>query len=343
MLKEELLPLIREFPDRSIQWLLETPDNVRGLLLIVASDLAKRIDYTGLKRINKTFISDDLQKHEADMVFTVPFFEEDDRLKEVIIYILIEHQSSIDPEMTFRVLSYMVKMWEAQRREWISNNVPINQRKFRPILPVVFYTGSREWNSLSDMKQLMDLPKSLEQFVIQPNILFLSLEAMESDRLVEQDHPFGWILRLVQKEDSASQEFEETLRLVVNHLEQMSSGEKANWEKLIWFIIMLIYNRREPRERSDFVKIIEDNVNEKNRKEEISNMGRTIAQELIEEGIEIGTITTKQDALIRLLKVRFGIVSESFAGRIKLIRDVDQLDELFDHAIIAERLDDLDI
>jgi hypothetical protein len=33
--KDELLALIREFPDRSIKWLLETPNNVRGLLLIV--------------------------------------------------------------------------------------------------------------------------------------------------------------------------------------------------------------------------------------------------------------------------------------------------------------------
>jgi predicted transposase YdaD len=372
MLKEELIPLIREFPDRSIQWLLETPDNVRCILLIVASELAEKIDYSRLKRINKTFISDDLQKHEADMIFSAPFSDKaEDNPKEVIIYILIEHQSSVDPEMAFRVLSYMVGIWETQRREWISNNVPIHQRKFRPILPVVFYTGSRTWDSPLDMRQLMELPDSFEQFVYQPNILFLNLKATEPNKLVEHDHPFGWILRLLQKEDAKSEEFEDTLRLVANHLEQMPPEDRANWEKLMWFLLTLIYNRREREERSEFVKIVENNVSDRNRKEEIKNMGKTIAQELIEEGKqigielgkeigkelgkeigkelgkeigkELGTITAKQDALIKLLKARFGIDSKALVEKIKSIKQVDQLDEFFDRAIVAVKLDDVGI
>jgi len=348
MLKEEILPLIREFPDRSIQWLLETPDNVRGLMLIIASDLAEHIDYTRLKRVNKTFISDDLQKHEADMIFTAPFSDEaEDNPKEIIIYILIEHQSSVDPEMAFCVLSYMVGIWETQRREWINNNVPIHQRKFRPILPVVFYTGSRVWDSPLDMRHLIEIPVSLERFILQPDILFLNLKATEPNSLVEHDHPFGWILRLLQKEDATAKEFEDTLQLVVNHLEQMPPNERANWEKLMWFLLTLIYNRREPDERSEFVRIVENNVNDKNRKEEISKMGRTIAQELIDEGkqlgIEIGTITTKQDDLIKLLKVRFGKVPKPLMNKIRSIKQVDQLDGLFDRAIVAEELDKVGI
>ena len=278
------------------------------------------------------------------MIFTAPFSDKaEDNPKEVILYILIEHQSSVDPEMAFRVLSYMVGIWETQRREWINNNVPTHQRKFRPILPIVFYTGSRAWDSSLNMRQLVELPASLERFIIQPYILFLNLKTTEPNSLVEHNHPFGWILRLLQKENAKSEEFEDTLRLVVNHLEQMSPNEKANWEKLMWFLITLIYNRREKKERVEFVKIVENNVSEKNRKKEINEMGKTIAQELIEEGIEIGTVTTKQDALIRLLKVRFGTVSEPLVDKIRSIKQVDQLDELFDRAIVAKELDDMEI
>jgi hypothetical protein len=306
------------------------------------------------------------------MIFSAPFSDKaEDNPKEVIIYILIEHQSSVDPEMAFRVLSYMVGIWETQRREWISNNVPIHQRKFRPILPVVFYTGSRTWDSPLDMRQLMELPDSFEQFVYQPNILFLNLKATEPNKLVEHDHPFGWILRLLQKEDAKSEEFEDTLRLVANHLEQMPPEDRANWEKLMWFLLTLIYNRREREERSEFVKIVENNVSDRNRKEEIKNMGKTIAQELIEEGKqigielgkeigkelgkeigkelgkeigkELGTITAKQDALIKLLKARFGIDSKALVEKIKSIKQVDQLDEFFDRAIVAVKLDDVGI
>ena len=59
MRKEDIIPLIREFPDRSIRWLLETPDNLHGLLSVVVGDLAKRIDYTRTELLNRTFILDD--------------------------------------------------------------------------------------------------------------------------------------------------------------------------------------------------------------------------------------------------------------------------------------------
>jgi len=118
MKQRELISLIREFPDRSIQWLLETPDNVRGLLKIISSDLADRINYGQLRNMKRTFILDNFRKREADIVFEAPFFDESkDTVSEVIIYILIEHQSSIDPAIPFRLLSYMTQIWDIQVRQ----------------------------------------------------------------------------------------------------------------------------------------------------------------------------------------------------------------------------------
>lgn len=142
MQREDLIPLIREFSDRSIRWLLETPDNVRGLLLTVAADLAEQIDYTQLQQLDRISVPDNLRKREADMVFMAPFSDRSgEPPHEVIIHILMEHQSSVDPTMPFRVLSYMVQIWEMQRREWEDQNIPLFLRRLRPILPVVFYTN----------------------------------------------------------------------------------------------------------------------------------------------------------------------------------------------------------
>ena len=73
MKRAELINLVREFPDRSIQWLLETPDNVCGLLKIISSDLASRINYNQLRNLKRTFILDNFRKREADIVFEDPF------------------------------------------------------------------------------------------------------------------------------------------------------------------------------------------------------------------------------------------------------------------------------
>ena len=87
MTQEEVKQIIHEFPDRAIRWLLETPDNVKGLLLTtVAADLAKHIDYTHLQRLDRTFISDNFRKREADLIFTAPFLDEQKgTTREVII------------------------------------------------------------------------------------------------------------------------------------------------------------------------------------------------------------------------------------------------------------------
>ena len=45
----------------------------------------------------------------------------------------------------FRILFYMVNIWDAQRRGWEDAKVPENEWRFRPIIPIVLYTGSQRW------------------------------------------------------------------------------------------------------------------------------------------------------------------------------------------------------
>ena len=84
-------------------------------------------------------------------------------------------------------------------------------------------------------------------------------------------------------------------------------------------------------------------------------MGKTLAQELIEEGRELGEtigeergkelgiIIANQEDLIRLLKGKFRSVSQELIEKIKSIQQVDKLDELFDRAIFAKTLDEIEI
>ena len=107
---------IQHFPDRSARWLLQDKENVRGLIEIVAAHLASQIDFTHLVQLNRSFISDALREQESDIIFSVPFRGEPET-EELLIYILIEHQSTVDVTMGFRVLFYMTQIWDLQRRE----------------------------------------------------------------------------------------------------------------------------------------------------------------------------------------------------------------------------------
>jgi len=109
------------------------------------------------------------------------------------------------------------------------------------------------------------------------------------------------------------------------------------------YILLLIYNRREPEEHTQLTDIIVDAVQDRERREEVSKMGRTIAQELIEEGVEKGIIQTKREYLIELMQFRFQSISPEMNDKIRSIKDVDRLTELFRRALSANSIDDLNI
>ncbi len=87
---DEEEPPIREFADRGTLWLLELPENLRGLLQLVANEIAQRLDFSRAERINRSFIPDNLHKQEADLLHRIPYREGDG---EVWVYLLLEHQS----------------------------------------------------------------------------------------------------------------------------------------------------------------------------------------------------------------------------------------------------------
>jgi len=347
MKRAELISLVREFPDRSIQWLLETPDNVCGLLTILSSDLASRINYNQLRNLKRTFILDNFRKREADIVFEAPFVDESENIpSEVIIYILIEHQSTIDPTIPFRLLSYMTQIWDMQRREWENKNLPLHQWRFCPILPIVFYTGDQRWELPSDMRQLMDLPVSLEKFIPRHETLFLDLKTTEPERLTKENHPFGWVLQVIQKEEAAQEEFKDALHFAVQHLELMLPDERVNWEKLMHFLFAFINHRRKQSEQSELFEVVQNAVSDKSHRKEMEKMGKTIAQALIEEGeikgkIE-GRIEGLHDAVSLGLELKFGPDSIALMDKVLKVESVEKLEKIIKTIKIAKKIEEIE-
>jgi len=355
----ELLP-VREFADRGTKWLLESPENVSGLLRILDVNLVEKIDFSRLHDEKKTFILNNLRQQESDLVFTAPFLEEDGAEGEVLIFILIEHQSEPDISMGFRMLFYMTQIWDTQRREWERDDVPKSQWNFRPILPVLFYTGKSSWDiPISVTDAMKQLPKPLERFIPSHDTLFLNLKATDKEKLTAYEHPFGWLLRVIQQENALIEELTNELKLAVEQLDKLPDSESNQWSRAMHYILLLIYNRREAEEHTKLTDIVANAIQDRKRREEVSKMGRTIAQVLIEEGKEIGMeigvekgmgigvekgiIQTKQEDLIELIQFRFQSIRPETNDKIRGIQDVDRLTALFRRALRVNSINELGI
>ena len=143
--EEEIQTLFRtdigHFADKSARLLFKRTEHLRGLVMFLTENIAQQLDFSQAKVGNRSYIDEALRDSMSDIVWTVPF-RGTSQTDDLTIYILIEHQSTVDPMMGLRFLSYMCRVWHAQLDALENAKVPANQRKLLPILPIVFYTGA---------------------------------------------------------------------------------------------------------------------------------------------------------------------------------------------------------
>lgn len=353
---------IEHFSDRSIRWLLESSENVQWLLEKVASDKVERMDFSRLEQKSRSFIPDNLLEQESDLVFSIPF-EDDSKTGELLIYILIEHQSTVDVSMGLRILLYIAHIFYAQRRRWLSENVPKSQWRLNPILPIVFYTGDRRWLEPITLENLfVDVPEEFSEFLPHFKTLFFSVKDAASATLTESNHPFGWLMQVLQKEHASKAEIREALRDAVQHLNVLDVAEKEQWRQAINYLYLLIFHRRPTEEHDALRQLVQKEIHEPSRREEGEAMAQTMAERLIQQGEAIGLrrgeeiglrrgeeigqergkIQAKRDVLLKLLHLRLESVPEAVRNQILTMESLDQLDSLIEKAATAQTLDDMD-
>ena len=340
---------IEHFPDRSARWLFQDKENVRGLVEIVAGELVELIDFSQLSQINRSFIPDNLREQESDLVFSVPSRSKSET-DELLIYILIEHQSTVDSTMGFRVLFYMIQIWDSQRREWESNNVPKSQWRFRSILPILFYTGEQRWNTPLTLNAIMDIPDLFSRFVPKFDILFLSVKETDESDLTKTDHPLGWLLTVLQKEHANKEVIRTALIEAMSHINALGAEQAQQRCRAISYLLLLILHRRPAEEHEELSTLVDQHIEQPSDREEVGIMAQTMAEHLIErgkaqgieQGIEQGETRAKQEALLKLIRFQFDSVPESVINQITLIQSHSRLDSLFERVLTAQTLDEID-
>lgn len=365
-----------QFPDSSTRWLFENKENVRGLIEIIANELAARIEFSQLVQLNRSFIPDTLRTQESDLLFRVPF-QSKTRTEELRIYILMEHQSTVDPLMGFRVLFYMLLIWDAQRREWERDKVPQRERRLHPILPVLFYTGDRRWETPLTLEALMDMPEALARFVPRFDLLFLSVKETDAKTLTHTEHPLGWMLTVLQKERADKHALTEALLEAIAYLDALGLAQAAQRREAFMYLLFLILYRRPATEHQELITLVDRQTPHM----EVETMAQSMAEVLLERGIaqgreqgieqgieqgreqgiergieqgleqglergleqglEQGETQAKQTALLKLLQHRFEPLPQALITQIQAIQNTERLDALFEQVLDAETLDDI--
>jgi hypothetical protein len=128
------------------------PRHARGLLrALVPEPLGRRIAWATLRLESGIAVGDEeLDEQRMDLVYSARAGR-----RRVLLYVLAEHQSTVDPWMAFRLLSYLMAIWKRYRAEHP------RARKLPAILPVVVHHSPTGWTAPVAFEDVLDADAEL--------------------------------------------------------------------------------------------------------------------------------------------------------------------------------------
>ncbi|KFA90346.1 hypothetical protein Q664_28875 [Archangium violaceum Cb vi76] len=121
---------------------------------MLPAHVVSEVDGSSLRREPGSVVDPELRETESDLLFTA-------RMRTgqpLLLYVLLEHQSSVDSWMALRMLRYVVRQVERWRQEHPeSASLPV-------IIPLVMYHGpDRAWTAPRRVEELFELPEEEEK------------------------------------------------------------------------------------------------------------------------------------------------------------------------------------
>ncbi len=182
------MPCERDFAQKSI-----VQKSQEHTIYNIIGDWAQEIAEQDLILINKSYILQDFSDKEADIIYRLRL-----RDSEVILYVLLELQSTVVQTMPFRLLQYMVEVWRD-----IYQNAPERERRrkgFRlpAIIPAVLYNGRRKWTARRSFKEYQTGYDNFPGCLLDFSYILFDVVRYSEDDLLQADNVVSSVFYLEQ-------------------------------------------------------------------------------------------------------------------------------------------------
>ncbi|NMO16769.1 transposase [Pyxidicoccus fallax] len=328
--------------DLFVRYTFGNPERAAAeLRAVLPAHVVSEVDWASLRVESGSVVDPELRETESDLLFTA-------RLRTghpLLLYVLLEHQSSVDRWMALRMLRYVVRLLERWRQQHPdSPGLPL-------IVPLVMYHASEgAWTAPRRVEELFELPEETrEQWqALAPRFEYLldDLTAEREEALRARPGPplvrLAWrVLRygrsgeLVLKlpewaalfaQVQAGAEGAEHLSVVIRYL--LLIGDEATREATGRVLKSVLGQQRtEELMRADEVmRVLEEQLIEK------------VLQEGLARGRKEGILRERAESILRVLTARGVQVDNASRQRILTCADAATLDRWFDKALNATTL-----
>jgi Putative transposase, YhgA-like len=310
--------------DKLLKATFSAPENARAFFKNhLPKELAAALDWTSLALEPCSFIDPQLTSSESDLLFHIKIQQSD-----AFLYLLFEHQSSEDPRMALRLLSYILRIWE----RFAQNHPP--PAKLPAILPIVLAQGKRPWKTSTRLEDLIELPPAVAQILRpwQPTLAYHLLELVRIPYEALAGTPEGILtLRALKAEP-----MDELLEDVIWDESLLFSISDGALERILRYILNAEVNVTLLKERLGKIQT-----------KPLQSKTMTLADQLREEGklegkkegLSEGQLRAFRTAVLRALEIRHGACPEGIREAIEAIDDPVRLEALHENAVRSESLE----
>ena len=268
---------------------------------------------------------------ESDLLFSLKLKGSD-----AFLYLLFEHQSSEDPRMALRLLSYILRIWE---RFAAAHPAPA---KLPAILPIVLAQGKRPWKTAPCLEDLLDLPVGMAEMLKpwQPSLKYHLLELVSIPYEELGGTAQGILTLRTLKAEPVDELFcdalwEESLLFAIS---------ESALERLLRYVLNADSNVSLLKERIRKIRskplqtktmTIADQLRQEGRQEGLKE-GK---QEGIREGLTRGQLLALRTAVLRSLEISHGSCPAGISEALEAIEDPKRLEQLLENAIRSESIE----
>jgi hypothetical protein len=276
--------------DALFKAMFSSPDLARGALLpVVPPAMAEALNWSTLALQPGSFVDPGLNSLHTDLLYTASWRGG----AKAPVYVLFEHQSSSDRWMPFRLLRYMVRIWE----HWLKDHE--DATALPAIVPIVLHHGDERWSAPRAFEAVLDVPEAVRPAVAEHMVRFAyvldNLSEVPDQRLRERE-PMTAFVDLCLKHAGSGTLFVEILSGSRDLVREAYRGPHGGREvfRFVWsYIFTVAENQYHEALRAILVREIGPEAQE---------IMMTIAEHFREQGIQEG----ERRLLLRQLRKRFG-------------------------------------
>ena len=332
---------IHDKHDRGYKFLLSSRRIFLQLLnTFVKQGWVEEIDEKNMMLINKSFILQDFKDKEADLVYKIRVKEQ-----EVIFYVLFELQSSVDYQMPYRLLQYMVEIWREYLKDIEANVAEAKDFKLPVIVPMVLYNGANRWTACKSYKEYLRNSDLFGEYAVDFNYILLNVNGYPDEELLELSNLISLVFLIDKTKDY--EEMMATLEKMIEPLRKISPEEFLMFKHWLINIATSGMTKEQKKEVEEAVEDSEEVENMRyNLERAITNEFEKIECKLKEAKVEgeakgeaKGKAKGEAKAICQYLEARFGAESQALQETVRTITDLEVLSRITNRIFVVNHLD----